>query len=134
MEGALRLGLEQSLLASAGTVAAAIAEQNAPLCSPPQCIAERVGTTIYAPPLAVEPELDGARDDAWNGIADSVLAIDGEHRLLAGTYGRFAYVHLTVADRDLVYQRGPHQTPYGDRVVFGAEPSAGAARWWLLNT
>ena len=35
METALRAGLEQSLLARAATVAAALAEQRATLCTPP---------------------------------------------------------------------------------------------------
>jgi two-component system, OmpR family, sensor histidine kinase ChvG len=42
------------------------------------------------------------------------------------------YLFISVADRDLVYQRQVGQRPYGDRVVVAAEP--GAARWWLMAT
>ena len=133
MEAALRTGLEQSLLASAGAVAAALERQPAASCAP-QCVAQRAGTTIYAVPLSTEPELDGVRDDTWGSVPDTPLAAGSRHRLLAGTYGRFVYLHITAVDDDLVYQSGPRQMPYGDRVALAVEPSADAPRWWLLNT
>jgi two-component system, OmpR family, sensor histidine kinase ChvG len=133
METALRAGLEQSLLARAATVATALEEQSAPLCVPPDCDPQRAGATIYATALAREPELDGVRDDHWTTTADMGVAIgDGGHRLSAGMYGRFVYLFISVADRDLVYQRQAGQRPYGDRVVVAAEP--GTARWWLMAT
>ena len=132
METALRGGLERSLLASAATVAAALEEQSATLCAPPECDSVRAGVTVYATALAREPELDGVRDDHWPTTTETALQIDGGHRVWAGTYGRFAYLFVAVADRNLVYQSQPGQTPYGDRIVLAAEP--GAARWWLLNT
>ena len=132
METALRAGLEQSLLARAATVATALEEQSASLCAPPDCDPQRAGATVYATALAREPELDGVRDDHWNTTADDGLAIGAEHRVWAGTYGRFVYLFISVADRDLVYQRQAGQPPYGDRVVVAAEP--GTARWWLLTT
>jgi len=137
MEAALRAGLEQSLLGSAGTVAAALEEQGAALCIPPQCAAQRPGVTIYATTLAQEPELDGARDDVWGPALDAGLPIGGDpggHRLAAGVYGRFLYLYVSTADRDLVYQRLPGQTPYGDRIVLATELPGSDARWWLLNT
>jgi two-component system, OmpR family, sensor histidine kinase ChvG len=134
METALRTGLEQSLLASAATVAAVLEEQSAAFCAPPECDATRPGATIYAAALAREPELDGVRDDHWNTTADTALDVGGGHRLWAGTYGRFAYLFVAVADRNLVYQAQPGATPYGDRIVLAAEPEPGRARWWLLNT
>jgi len=134
MEAALRAGLEQSLVASAGTVAAALAEQKAALCAAPQCTLERAGATIYAVPLAAEPELDGARDDVWNGVPAAPLGSGTEHRVLAGTHGRFVFLLIAVTDRDVVYQGAPREPPYGDRVVLAAEPMPGAPRWWLLNT
>ena len=73
MEAALRGGLEQSLIASASTVAAALEEQTTPLCASVPCVdddAPARGTTIYAAPLAAEPRLDGVHDD-WS-IADDV--------------------------------------------------------------
>jgi dedicated sortase system histidine kinase len=132
METALRAGLEQSLLARAATVATALEEQGASLCAPPDCDPHRAGATVYATALAREPELDGVRDDHWNTTTDMGLAIGADHRVWAGTYGRFVYLFISVADRDLVYQRQAGQPPYGDRVVVAAE--RGAARWWLMGT
>src|SRR5512143_3026226 len=119
MEGALRGALEQ---------------QNLPLCSVPPCTVDDTarGTTIYAAPLAVEPSLDGMRDDWASG--DAALEIAGGHRLYAGVYGRFGYLFVAVADRDLVYQRLPGQRPYGDRVALALEPAPGSVRWLLLST
>jgi signal transduction histidine kinase len=132
METALRAGLEQSLVASAAAVSAALAEQSAALCASPDCDRRRSGATIYAAALAREPELDGVRDDHWNTTAETALAVGDGHRLWAGTYGRFAYLFVTVADRDLVYQSQPGQRPYCDRIVLAAD--SGTTRWWLLNT
>ena len=132
MESALRAAFEQSLLARAATLATALAEQSAPLCTPPECNPQRAGATIYATTLAREPELDGVRDGHWITAADSGLALHGDHRVWAGTYGRFVYLFISVVDRDVVYQRQAGQPPYGDRVVIATEP--GTPRWWLLTT
>jgi dedicated sortase system histidine kinase len=132
MEAALRASLEQSLLARAATVATALEEQSASLCTPPDCDPLRAGGTVYATALAREPELDGVADDHWSMSPEAALAIGADHRLWAGTYGRFAYLFISVADRDLVYQKQAGQPPYGDRVVIATEP--GTPRWWLLTT
>jgi signal transduction histidine kinase len=133
MEAALRLALEQSLLARAATVATALEEQSAALCAPPDCDPQRAGGTVYATALAREPELDGVADDLWSMTPESGLAIGAEHRVSAGMYGRFVYLFISVADRDLVYQKQAGQPPYGDRVVIATEPG-GAPRWWLFTT
>ena len=135
MEAALRSGLEQALVASATTVAAALEEQALPLCAPPQCEgphAER-GTTIYARPLGTEPSVDGVRDD-WNLAenAPAALELAGGHRIFAGVFDRYVYLYVAVQDRDLVYQRVP--MPYGDRLVLATEPEPGNVRWLLLVT
>jgi dedicated sortase system histidine kinase len=133
MEAALRRGLEQSLLGSASTVAAALEEQGAPLCPPPQCMPARGGTTIYAPPLHDEPNVDGVRDD-WNVADDAAVVLPGGHRVWAGIHDRYAYLYVAVRDTDLVYGRRPGQTPIGDRIVVALEPSPGVERWLLLVT
>jgi two-component system, OmpR family, sensor histidine kinase ChvG len=135
MEAALRSGLEQSLIASATTVAAALEEQGAPLCPVPQCVPPqtRAGATIYAAPLRSEPQIDGVRDD-WNLPDDAAVALGGGHRLWAGVDGRFAYLFIAVRDAHLVYPPGPGAMPYGDRVVLATEPSPGIVRWLLLGT
>ncbi len=132
METALRTALERSLLARAATVATALEEQSASICAPPDCDPQRAGVAIYATALAREPELDGVRDDQWTTTADMGVAIGDGHRVSAGMYGRFVYLFISVADRDLVYQRQAGQRPYGDRVVVAAE--SGAVRWWLMAT
>jgi two-component system, OmpR family, sensor histidine kinase ChvG len=132
MEAALRGGLEQSLIASATTVAAALEEQDLPLCAPALCAA-RAGATIYAPPLGSEPQIDGVRQD-WNIPDDAAVALGGGHRLWAGVSGRFAYLFVAVSDDDLVYPPGPGKMPYGDRVVLATEPSPEIVRWLLLAT
>jgi dedicated sortase system histidine kinase len=134
MEAALRLGLEQSLLARAATVASALEGESVALCTPPDCDPLRAGGTIYAAALAREPELDGVADDHWSVSPEAGLAVgaEQEHRVWAGTYGRYVFLFVSVADRDLVYQRQAGQQPYGDRVVIATEP--GAPRWRLLAT
>jgi len=135
MEAALRGGLEQSLIASASTVAAALEEQSAPLCAPAPCAdddAPGQGTTIYAAPLAEEPRLDGLRDD-WSIADDAGVALTNA-RVLAGVHGRFAYLFVAVRDADVVYRRQLLQPPYGDRIVLATEPAPGTVRWLLLAT
>jgi dedicated sortase system histidine kinase len=135
MEAALRGGLEQSLVASASTVAAALEEQAAQLCSPAPCADEggrARGTTIYAAPLAEEPRLDGVRDD-WSLADDAGVALTNA-RVLAGVHGRFAYLYVAVRDADVVYRRQLGSPPYGDRIVLATEPTPGTVRWLLLAT
>jgi len=135
MEAALRGGLEQSLIASASTVAAALEEQSVPLCAPAPCADEGTrarGTTIYAAPLAEEPRLDGVRDD-WSSADGAGVALTNA-RVLAGVHGRFAYLFVAVSDTDVVYRRQIGQPPYGDRVVLATEPTPGTVRWLLLAT
>jgi dedicated sortase system histidine kinase len=132
MEAALRAGLEQSLLARAATVATALEAESAALCTPPDCAPLRVGGTIYAATLAREPALDGVPDDHWSMAPDAGSGIGAEHRVWAGTHGRYVFLFVGVRDPDLVYQRQAGQQPYGDRVVIAAEP--GMPRWWLLAT
>lgn len=133
LEAALRSGLEQSMLASASTVAAALEEQAA-LCAVPSCNDVRSASVmpLYAQPLDTEPRLDGVRDD-WNTPNDTAVTV-GAHRLWLGVHDRFVYVFVAANDGDLVYQRVPGQTPYGDRVVLATEPTPGAVRWLLFNT
>jgi two-component system, OmpR family, sensor histidine kinase ChvG len=132
MEAALRAGLEQSLLARAATVARALEGESAALCTPPDCDPLRAGGTIYAAALTREPELDGVADDHWSVAPEAGLAVGADNRVSAGTYGRYVFLFVSVADSDLVYQRQAGQQPYGDRVVIATEP--GAPRWWLLAT
>lgn len=135
MEGALRRGLEASLLASAGTVAAALDDEPA-LIRP---VGERadvpadVQATIYAEPLRRELTVDGFAND-W-GPGDATLrSLPGGHEYRIGVYGRYAYLFVAVGDPDIVQQGSPGQTPYGDRLLLMLEPEAGASSPLLLMT
>jgi dedicated sortase system histidine kinase len=132
MEGALRNGLEASLLGRVGTIAGALERQLGPAAAtqmPPPISGS--GTAIYAHPLPGSPEVDGRRDD-W-GISASVdLAIGANERIVAGTHERFAYLFVEVDDEDIVYQRVPGQPPHGDRIVLLLKNAAEPPRWLLL--
>jgi two-component system, OmpR family, sensor histidine kinase ChvG len=134
MEASLRSGLERSMLASATTVAAALADQPALACAPSGCATGApIEETLYAQPLAGEPRVDGGRDD-WS-LADGTERVLGAGlRLWTGIRGRYVYLFLAAEDRDVVYQRLPGQPPYGDRVVLFTRPDEVGERWLLLAT
>ena len=129
LEGALRDGLEQSLLASAITMAAAMELQ--PLAGPEQTEEMAIESTIYAHPLDTPPSIDGYRND-WSSAADTVRPLGSAVEYWVGLYERTAYVFLSVTDEVLIYQSAPTLTPYGDRVLLlpGGEPDG----WLLLHS
>lgn len=134
MEAALRSGLEQSLLATATTVAAALEEQPDLLCPPAGCMRDAAqGRTIYAHPLRADVRVDGAFDD-WNLPAAAALVLSAEHRVWAGVRGRYAYLFAAAQDARPVYQRVAGQPPYGDRLVLRMQPDRTSERWLLLAT
>jgi dedicated sortase system histidine kinase len=136
MENALRGGLEQFLVGSATTVAAALEEQGVAVCAAPDCIPPlaRSGTTIYAAPLASEPPIDGVRADDWSLPDRAAMSLGADHRVWAGVAGRYVFLFVDVRDRDLVYQSRPGDMPYGDRIVIATEQVPGMVRWLLLGT
>ncbi len=82
----------------------------------------RAARPIYAAPLAVEPSLDGVRDD-WN-IADAAVEIARRPRACyAGVYGRFAYLFVTVRDR-----RRRLSTPTGPAAVRRSDRARDSSR------
>ena len=118
METALRAGLEQSLLAQRrdGRRGARRAKRDA--------CARRPTATRSAPARRsmrrrsrASPSSTAFATTIGTRPTTPALAIGGGHELWAGTYGRFVYLFVSVADRDLVYQRQAGQPPYGDRVV-----------------
>lgn len=130
MEQALRQGLEQSLVASAGTVAAAIGGE---LAARGPRTAARSGEPLYAQRLERAPTLDGFRDD-WSSAADASHALAGGHRFWVGVHDASLYVFVDAADADLVYQGQPGATPYGDRVLLSVTPERGTRSWLLFMT
>ncbi len=129
LEGALRSGLEQSLLAGADTTAAALAEQDLRAATAPTAAeAEQV---LYAHPLAAEPLLDGFRDD-WTSAEATGLALGTGGRFWIGIHARGLYLFLHFTDASPVYQRAPGESPYGDRVLLLVESLQ--PKWLLLHT
>jgi signal transduction histidine kinase len=129
LEGALRDGLEQSLLASANTMAAALQLQ--PLTNSNQTQGATIESTIYAHPLVTPPSIDGYRDD-WSSAAETVRRLGSVAEYWAGLHERTVYVFLSVTDEDLVYQSAPTQMPYGDRVLL--LPGGEQDGWLLLHS
>ncbi|MGI9260075.1 MAG: hypothetical protein ACR2QQ_14675, partial [Gammaproteobacteria bacterium] len=126
LEGALRAGLEQSLIASANTMASALELQ--PLSASGAAPGMPVNASIYAHPLSAQPVLDGERND-WISAAGAPRALGEIAEYWTGTYARTVYVLLSVTDENRVSQRSPTDTPYGDRVLVlpGPDPDG-----WLL--
>jgi two-component system, OmpR family, sensor histidine kinase ChvG len=118
LETALRSSQEQSLLASAGTIANALSAQ-------PQRVFHDAGDTqafsasagdLYVYPLVTQPLLDGYRED-WDVPAEptSLPTQTGYRaRLQAGSDERFLYLFIEVDDTHFVAQ--PHNVqPDKDR-------------------
>jgi two-component system sensor histidine kinase ChvG len=125
LESALRGGLEQTLLASAQTVAGALDERA--LTETRAGSPRSVENTLYAMPLSTPPVLDGFASD-WNLPAAAQRPIGDDGRFWVGVQGRALYLHIEVDDQSLVYQPGPTERPYGDRVVLRS------SEWLLLQT
>ena len=102
LETALRSSQEQSLLASAGTIANALSAQ-------PQRVFQDASDTkpfsagagdLYVYPLVTQPLLDGYRED-WDVPAEptALPTVTGYRaRLQAGSTDRFLYLFIEVAD------------------------------------
>ena len=129
LEGALRSGLEQSLLAAAESTAAALREQDL------RTIAARPATetheVIYAHPLTSEPLIDGYRDD-WSSSETTGLPLGTAGRFWIGFHERSLFLFLHYPDSSVVYQRAPGETPYGDRVLIMVESPQPI--WLLFHT
>ena len=129
LEGALRSGLEQSLLAAAESTAAALPGRDL------RTIASRSevqpGGVMYAHPLTSEPLIDGYRDD-WSSAETTGLPLGGSGRYWVGVYQRSLFLFLHYPDASVVYQRAPGETPYGDRVLLLTESAQ--PDWLLFHT
>jgi signal transduction histidine kinase len=129
METVLRAGLEQSLLERARTVAGALERRDS--LGTGSALAAAASGAIHAPLLAASPQIDGSRSD-WNLPDERAVELAGGQRFWAGVFDRFLLLALDVDDDQIVYQRRPGESPYGDRVVVllrGAEP-----QWLLFST
>jgi len=133
MEAALRTGFERSLLASAGTVAAALDDQAALLEHRPSRRRPNRAAALYAAPLGGEPRVDGLRDD-WATRAEAAFSVDGGHRVWLGVHDRHAYLFFEANDDSIVYESSPGESPYGDRLLLAVEPDGGRTELFLLGT
>ena len=129
LEGALRDGLEQALLASASTVATALADVQPNSLRTPR--ADSARDTIYAHPLAAAPELDGYRND-WTLAESAARTLGDGNRYWVGIHERSVYLFIEAGDDSLVYQSTPTERPYGDRAL--VLPQGPGADWLLLHT
>lgn len=129
LEGALRSGLEQSLLAAAESTAAALPGQDLRrIASRP---AVPPGEVMYAHPLTSEPLIDGYRDD-WSSAENTGLPLGASGTFWVGLYQRSLFLFLHYPDANVVYQRAPGETPYGDRVLLLTESPR--PDWLLFHT
>ena len=129
LEGALRSGLEQTLLAAAESTAAALPGQVLRnIASRP---AVQPAEVVYAHPLTSEPRIDGYRDD-WSSAETTGLPLGASGRFWIGLYRRSLFLFLHYPDSDVVYQRAPGETPYGDRVLLLTESAQ--PDWLLFHT
>ena len=129
LEGALRSGLEQSLLAAAESTAAALPGQDLrTMASRP---ATQPAEVIYAHPLTSEPLIDGYRDD-WSSAETTGLPLGASGRFWIGLYRRSLFLFVHYPDSNVVYQRAPGETPYGDRVLLVTESEQ--PDWLLFHT
>jgi len=129
LEAALRDGLEQALLASANTIATALADR--PVNSLLTAGTAAPQNTIYAHPLAAAPQLDGYRND-WTLPDTAARALGDAGRYWVGIHERSVYLFIDTDDDSLVYQNAPTERPYGDRVLL--RPQGAGAQWLLLHT
>lgn len=129
LEGALRSGLEQSLLAAAESTAAALPGQD--LRSIASTPAVQPGEVLYAHPLTSEPLIDGYRDD-WSSAENTGLPLGASGRFWIGLHQRSLFLFLHYPDANVVYQRAPGETPYGDRVLLLTESPR--PDWLLFHT
>ncbi len=128
MEGVLRAGLEQSLTASAMTMAGAFSPQRLAYA---RIAGADTDATIYAHPLPAAPRVDGYRED-W-GLTDSHARPLGDlGRYWAGVHERHLYLYIDIDDAQVVYPRIPGQPPYGDRLLL--QVGGSNERWLVLNT
>ena len=129
LEGALRTGLEQTLLAAAQSTAAALREQDLrTIAARPAAETHEV---IYAHPLTSEPLIDGYRDD-WSSSEITGLPLGTAGRFWIGFHERSLFLFLHYPDSSVVYQRAPGETPYGDRVLVVVESPQ--PNWLLFHT
>jgi hypothetical protein len=137
LETALRSSQEQSLLASAGTIANALSAQ-------PQRVFHDTGDTegfsagagdLYVYPLVAQPLLDGYRED-WDIPAEPTLLptqTGYRARVQAGSNERFLYLFIEVNDTHFVAQ--PHNVQPDkdrfDRVNLTLEGPNGTAAYFF---
>jgi two-component system sensor histidine kinase ChvG len=136
MEGVLRQGLESSLLASAGTVATAIANEPVLSFGPSSGDAP----VIYGQQLVTAPRIDGYRAD-WTPVREqfptggnTAIELDATTRFWIGVAGRFAYLYVEVDRDEIVYPATPGAGPFGDRVAILYGGGAGGTGALLLST
>jgi len=129
LEGALRDGLEQALLASAETIATAF--ESSALGISTEGAERAPDNAVYAQPLSNAPQLDGYRND-WNLPAGSERALGRSGQYWAAVHERSLYLFVEIEDDSVVYQSAPTELPYGDRTLL--LPGGAGGAWLLVHT
>ncbi len=139
MEGALRQGQQQALLATARAVAQALAQR--PGSAAQGDIGADAVTPLYAGLLPQPINLDGYSED-WANYPHGYRSVefgsgvDGNTtlRYRAGLRQERLYLLLDIEDGDKVYYRPVESKANGDRVVLRLTKSDGAFDYYLIAT
>ena len=123
MEGALREGQGRAIAATADAIAASLSDQPQVLYPHPERLrsADDLAGSIYAPPLELEPVLDGYEDGWPEAVQGSFEDLDTRVpalRYRAGVRGGTLYLMLQIRDDSVTYHDpGLSPEPNGDRLV-----------------
>jgi dedicated sortase system histidine kinase len=125
IEALLREGQERAQIATASTIARAVAAADLPL--------PRSGAGLYAARLAAVPVLDGAPSD-WPDTIGVVGGASGFWNLRVGEHGNTLFLVIEV--RDGSRRRADVDDPLalpGDRIEIAARTAYGSGRWRIGN-
>ena len=126
-ESALRDGQQAMLASTARAIADSMAQyaEHFPLSASTDFV---IGDQLYGHPLDAAPVIDGYVDD-WALPDDALRTLrgpDGPIRFVLGTHRQFAYLYVSVSDRNIVYATGQSllgnsATRFADRVRLVSE-------------
>ena len=106
-ESALREGQQQMLSGTARAIADSLSQfPDELLASSDELMSGK--NQLYGHPLATAPLIDGYSDE-WTTPEDSAILLrgaDGGIRYLVGTHRQYVFLHLTVRDAAVIFDRG----------------------------
>lgn len=139
METTLREGQEQALLTTAQVLSRVVASQPEELYRIPELRRsfDPAKGDWYAPPLPIEPLLDGFPDE-WPEPARPIAGLDRTSpRVRLGVHGRFMHVYVEAQDAHIRYERPAAEDATApepsDRIVFFTRDEYGRERAWSVS-